>query len=143
MPTSTATSRATASGLWAVVADVTSWPAHLPTFRAVTHSGGPSPLGIGARYDVRQPGLAAATYEVTVVDPGRSFAWVARSPGVVSTAVHSVTAQGEGSRLDLSLEWSGPLAGLVRRLLGGRAARMIELEATTLARVAESTSRSG
>ena len=44
---------------------------------------------------------------------------------------------GDGSRLDLSLEWSGPLARLLELLIGRKARGMVETEAETFARLAE------
>lgn len=133
-----ASSAASVEGLWAVVADVTAWPRHLPTFRAVTHLSDSAVGGLGSRFEVRQPGLPVATYEVTEWVPGASFTWVARSPGVVTVARHAITALETGSRLDLHVEWDGPLAPPLRLLVRRRAQRMIDLEATTLARVARS-----
>ena len=46
-----------------------------------------------------------------------------------------------GSRLDLGLRWTGPLAGLLRLLLGRKAQRMIELEASTFAGLAAGDAR--
>ncbi|PRY58045.1 polyketide cyclase/dehydrase/lipid transport protein [Knoellia remsis] len=134
----TAPSTADPADLWEVVADVTSWPAELETFTSVTLSDdSPVPSGVGARYAVRQPGLAAAVYEVTEWDPGHSFTWVARAPGVVTTATHSVTPSSTGSTLTLGLGWTGLLAPMVRLLAGGRAERMVRYEADTLARLAD------
>jgi hypothetical protein len=94
-------------------------------------------MAVGSRYEVRQPGLPKAVWEVTDWRPGSSFTWVSTSPGIRSEAVHTVTADVEGSTLDLSLQWSGPLAWLLERLLGRKARGMVETEATTFARLAE------
>jgi hypothetical protein len=40
----------------------------------------------------------------------------------------------------LKLTWSGPLAGLVRLLLGAKAQRMVEQEAASFAELAEGRS---
>lgn len=118
--------------------DVTAWPQHLSTFTSVVLSpDSAARWGVGARFDVRQPGLQPATYEVTDWRPRSSFTWVARSRGIVTTATHSVTALEAGSRIDLDLQWRGPLALLVRVMLGRRVAAMVELEASTFARLAE------
>jgi len=94
-------------------------------------------MGVGSRFEVRQPGLPKAVWEVTDWQQGRSFTWVSTSPGIRSTAVHSVQRDGDGSRLDLSLEWSGPLARLLELLIGRKARGMVETEAETFARLAE------
>jgi hypothetical protein len=122
--------------LWALASDVEHWGDRLPTIDSVRplNSG---PMAVGSRYEVRQPGLPKAVWEVTDWQPGSSFTWVSSSPGIRSEAVHTVTADVDGSRLDLSLEWSGPLAWLLERLIGRKAQGMVETEATTFARLAE------
>ena len=122
--------------MWALASDVEHWGDRLPTVDSVRRlSSGPKV--VGSRYEVRQPGLPKAVWEVTDWQPGSSFTWVSSSPGIRSEAVHTVTADADGSRLDLSLQWSGPLAWLLERLIGRKAQGMVETEATTFARLAE------
>lgn len=131
-----ADSAAPVQRVWDVLSDVTSWPAHLSTFTSVAPLDGDG-LAVGSRFLVRQPGLRAATYEVTHLTEGEAFTWVARAPGVTTRASHVIRARGRGSRLELGIDWSGWLARPVVALLGGRTRRTIELEATTFARLAE------
>lgn len=137
MAATSASSRATTERLWEVVSDLAAWPDHLDTFTSVRHVTGPSPTGVGSRFEVRQPGLVTSTYEITEWAPGSAFTWVARAPGVVTTATHTISAVGDGSRLDLGLTWTGPLGRVATPLLGRRAQSMIDLEARTFARIAE------
>jgi len=132
-----AASPAPVERLWALVGDVTAWPRHLDTFTSVTALDGTS-LRVGARYEVRQPGLPAATYEVTELDEGRAFTWTARAAGVTTRATHAITEEGGGCRLDLTIAWAGPLARLVALLLGRRTRALITYEAQTFARLAAS-----
>lgn len=119
------------------MSDVTGWPQILPTFTSVQRcADSPAVTGVGARYEVRQPGLRAAVYEVTEWEPGRSFTWVARSTGVVTTARHAVAAIPTGAKVTLDLEWSGVLAPVLRFLLGRKARGMVQLEADTFASLA-------
>ena len=134
-----ATARSTSSPerLWSLASDVERWGERLPTVDAVRPLGN-GPTGTGSRFEVRQPGLPRAVWEVTDWQPqGRSFTWVSTSPGIRSTAVHSVRDEGEGSTLVLSLEWSGPLARVLELVLGRKARGMVETEAETFARQAE------
>lgn len=133
-----ASTAASPDRLWAVCSDVTNWHQHLDTFTSVESLSGGS-TRVGSRFAVTQPGLPDATYEVTHWEPGEAFTWVARSPGVRTTAIHRVVSTTTGSRIELGIRWSGPLAGLVWLTLTRKAQRMIETEATTFARVAEST----
>ncbi len=133
----TARSAATPDRLWSIASDVERWGDRLPTVDSVRALGS-GPTGVGSRYDVRQPGLPQAVWEVTDWQPqARSFTWVSTSPGIRSTAVHTVQKDGGGSRLDLSLEWSGPLARVLELLIGRKARGMVETEAETFTRLAE------
>jgi hypothetical protein len=77
-------------------------------------------------------------WQVTEVEEGRSFTWVASSPGVRTVARHAVDADPEGgSRLTLTLEQEGPLAGLVGLLMGRQTRRYVRTEAAGLAAAAE------
>ena len=132
----TARSAGTSDRLWALASDVERWAERLPTVDSV-RSLGSGPTGVGSRFEVRQPGLPKAVWEVTDWQQGRSFTWVSTSPGIHSKAVHAVRDEGEGSRLDLSLEWAGPLARLLGLLIGRKAQGMVDTEAETFARLAE------
>jgi hypothetical protein len=122
--------------LWALVADLERWAELLPTVDAVRRLDGPGEIGVGSRFELRQPGLPRAVYEVREWAPGRSFTWIATAPGVTTVAVHAVTPLGSGSLLALRLEWRGPLAVPVRWLYGAKTARMVAQEADTFARLA-------
>ena len=134
-----ATARSTASPdrLWALASDVERWGDRLPTVDSVRPLGS-GRTGVGSRFEVRQPRLPKAVWEVTDwQQQGRSFTWVSASPGIRSTAVHTVHDDAGGSRLDLSLAWSGPLAWALELLIGRKARGMVETEAETFARLAE------
>ena len=133
----TARSAATPDRLWSLASDVERWGDRLPTVDVVRPLGS-GPTRVGSRFEVRQPGLPKAVWEVTDwQQQGRSFTWVSTSPGIRSTAVHAVQDISGGSRLDLSLEWSGPLARVLELLIGRKARGMVEIEAETFTRLAE------
>lgn len=133
-----AASPAPVERLWSLVGDVTAWPQHVETFTSITPLSGDGVLRLGAQFAVRQPGLPAATYEVTELDEGRAFTWTARAAGVTTRATHVITEAGGGCRLDLTIAWAGPLARLVALLLGRRTRALIAYEAQTFARLAAS-----
>lgn len=72
-----ATTRSTHSveHIWGLMADVERWGELLPTVTSVRRLGGPDPTGVGSRFEVRQPGLPAAVYDVTVWRPLEGFTW--------------------------------------------------------------------
>lgn len=133
----TARSAAAPDRLWSIVSDVERWGDRLSTVDVVRPLGS-GPTGVGSRFAVRQPGLPKAVWEVTDWQrQARTFTWVSTSPGLRSTAVHTVHDEAGGSRLDLRLEWSGPLARVLELIIGRKARGMVETEAETFARLGE------
>ena len=125
---------APAERLWAAMVDVERWPAWTPSMRRVRYlsTGG---LRRGNVVVIRQPRSPSMRWTIEEVVPGRSFTWVARSPGVVTVARHEVEP-GPPTRLRLSVQWSGPAATIVRFLAGRRTRRFLALEAEGLAAAA-------
>ncbi|MGA9748386.1 MAG: SRPBCC family protein [Nocardioides sp.] len=121
--------------VWSVVSDVDRWDDMLPTMQQVTRLDGGGPVGVGARFEVRQPGLPKAVYEITEWEPRVGFTWVANAPGVCTTATHELRPQNGETLLVLGIAWTGALAGLVRLVMGARARRMVEQEADTFAQL--------
>lgn len=121
--------KASPDRVWSVLGDVEHWGEFLPTFDSVRHIDGPTPTAVGSRFEVRQPGLVAANYEVSVWDPRRSFTWVGHAPGARTTAIHEVVETDHGTELTLGIVWSGPLAWAIRLLLSAKARRMMQSEA--------------
>jgi hypothetical protein len=56
---------------------------------------------------------------------------------VRSTASHRLEETPEGTRIVLTMTWSGPLAWLARKLYGSKARRFMTQEAEGIARAAE------
>jgi len=134
---------ATLERVWAVLSDVDNWPRVLPTFDSVSRVGGDARGGVGARFEVKQPGLAKAVYEITEWQSGRSFTWVSAASGVRTTASHRLEAEANGTRLILTVVWSGPLAWLARLLFGRKSSKMVQQEADIFVRLAEDAGRRG
>jgi hypothetical protein len=132
--------RAGTEELWALLADLDHWAVMLPTMQQVTRIGD-GPVGVGARFEVRQPGLPKAVYEITHWEPGRAFIWVSSAAGVRTTVSHRLEPESDRTALVLGIEWSGPLAWLARLAAGAKARRMVEQEAETFVRLAENAER--
>jgi uncharacterized membrane protein len=130
-----------AEALWPVLSEVRNWPQWLPTVDAVHPVLPDRPEEVGASYVVEQPGLPRATWTITQWRPGESFTWESRSPGIRSTGVHVLTAGTHGTTIRLGIDWSGPLAGVVRVLLGRRTLRYVTTEAESLELTAARRSR--
>ncbi|PVZ14815.1 SRPBCC family protein [Actinomycetospora cinnamomea] len=124
-----------AGTVWAVIADVERMPTWTSTMTRVRLLDG-GPLRVGARVRVEQPWLPPATWEVTELEPGRSFTWAAPAPGLRSVAWHAVEPLGESrSRVTLGIRQSGPL-GLVATLAGPLTRRYVDTEIAGLVRAA-------
>lgn len=124
---------------WQLLADLERWPTWTESMTSVEPAGG-GPLAPGLLVTVKQPKLRAVVMEVTEVDPGRSFTWVSRSPGIVTTAVHDVAETGPSTcELTLTFEMVGPLGSVTGVLFGGLIRRYVQMEADGLASAAEST----
>ena len=107
-----------------VYSDVERWPDWTQSVTSVERLDH-GPLQVGSRARVKQPRLPVAVWEVTELVPGRSFTWVARGPGIVTTGSHAVTREANGERVKVtaSLEQGGvlgPLLGLLTKRLTNR-----------------------
>jgi len=117
--------------VWRVLAAVVAWPTWLPTVSSVQPLDG-EPLRIGARYTVRQPKVRPATWVVTELNPPRAFAWQARSPGLLMTAVHTIEEAPGGSRVTLRFAFAGPLGGPIGWLFRSTTERYLAQEVASL-----------
>jgi uncharacterized protein YndB with AHSA1/START domain len=110
--------------VFAVYTDVEHWPDWTRSVTSVERLD-PGSLRVGSRARIRQPRLPVAVWEVTDLAPGRSFTWMARGPGIVTTGNHVVKPVGGGDRVTVtaSLEQGGvlgPLVGLLTKRLTNR-----------------------
>jgi uncharacterized membrane protein len=117
--------------VWLTMRDVERWPEWTPSVTSVQRLDD-GPFSRGSRARVRQPKLLPAVWEVTALSEGSSFTWVTRSPGLQVAGRHSVEPRPGGSQVTLALDFTGLLAPLVGRLLGGLNERYLALEANGL-----------
>ena len=117
--------------VWEVLFDVVRWPEWTPTIDSVERLDD-GPFHVGSQAKVRQPRLPRASWEVTEVVDGRSFTWEARGPGMKTTARHEVVPDGNGSKVTLSIEQTGPMGAVAALVWRRLTQRYIELEAESL-----------
>ena len=122
--------------VWDAIHNIEHWSEWTPTIISIRRLNA-GPLAVGSRAIVRQPKLLPARWQVTEIEEGRSFAWITRGPGVRVTARHCVEGGANGSRVTLSLDFSGPLGRLCARLTRGLNERYLALEARGLKKRAE------
>jgi uncharacterized membrane protein len=124
---------APATDVWSVLSDVNGWADWTPTVESVERLDA-GPFAVGSRARVRQPKIPAAVWEVTELVDGERFTWASRTPGVMTVGRHAVLAEDGGSRVTLSIEQSGPLAGVAALVWGRLTQRYVETEAESLDR---------
>ena len=117
--------------VWDVLRDVERWPEWTPTMRKLTILDG-KPLGQGSAVRVEQPKLLPQVMTITSWEPGKGFVWETKSPGVRAVANHQIVPTGSGSRVTLSVTFSGFLTPVVTLLAGRLTARYIDVEANGL-----------
>ncbi len=122
--------------VWTVMSDIERWHEWTPTIRSIRRTNA-GPFRIGAKARVYQPKLPPADWLVTALDEGREFTWESRAPGIRVVARHLVEPSAEGSRVTLSIQYSGIVGNLFGRLTASINRRYIALEADGLKRRAE------
>ncbi|TDD42321.1 SRPBCC family protein [Saccharopolyspora elongata] len=131
----TVTIAASPPEVWAVLADVLNWPEWTPTATSIAALDGE--LRVGHRFRVKQPGVAAAVWDVVEVEPGVSFVWATRFAGSRMVATHRIEATDAGSEVRLRIDFTGGFALLLAPVMAGRIRRFVEAEAAALKRTCE------
>ena len=97
--------------VWAVIADIASWPTWNPSARQVTV---PTELERGAPFRYSSP-LGSMTCRLTNVDAPRELAWHGRLLTMDLVQVWHIEPDGAGSRVSLDASLSGLVARVFRR----------------------------
>ena len=127
--------------VWDVFTDVEHWPDWTASVTSLVGLDAPA-LAVGRRFAIKQPGMSKLVWTVTDIEPGSSWTWVQRSPGVLVSARHDVVAQPDGGTLvRQQLDQRGVLGALVGRLMVKKTKRFLELEAQGLKARSEQLSR--
>jgi uncharacterized membrane protein len=127
--------------VWNVFSDVEHWPEWTASVTSLVGRDG-ADLAVGKRFSIKQPGMSKLTWKVTDIDPGTSWTWVQRSPGVNVTARHYVTARpGGGTLVRQELDQRGFLGALVGWLMVRKTRRFLQQEAQGLKARSEELSR--
>lgn len=124
--------------VWKVFSDVEGWPEWTMSVRSAS-AGTDGVLRLGADVKIVQPLLSTRTYEVTAFEPGRSWTWVAASPGLRTTATHRLDVIDATTTLvQQTIRHQGPLARPVALTFGQLTNRYLTMEADGLRERSES-----
>ena len=127
--------------VWEVFSDVQRWPEWTASVTSLVGKDGAN-LAVGKRFSIKQPGMSKLVWQVTEIEPGSSWTWVQRSPGVLVSARHHVSAEpGSRTLVRQQLDQRGALGALVGRLMVKKTKRFLELEAQGLKARSEQPSR--
>ena len=123
---------AASARVWDVLTDVERWSEWSETVTSVDLLD-EGPLRAGSRAKIDQPKIPPTEYVVTELSPGRSFTWVAKGPGVTTTARHVLEPLGaDRTRVTLSVEQGGILGTVMGRFYRGLTDRYLANEAAGL-----------
>jgi uncharacterized protein YndB with AHSA1/START domain len=122
---------APAERVWQVMSDVDRWHEWTPSVTSIKRLGG-GEFVVGSHLVIRQPKFPPALWTLTAIEPGRSFSWISRAPGMRVVARHSVEPTASGSRATLSLDLQGVFGGLFGRMTKEITERYLVFESTGL-----------
>lgn len=99
--------------VWETLLDVERWPEWTQSATSITRLE-PGPLALGSRAKILQPKLIPAVWRVTEFDDREHvFTWATSKPGIKVTSSHMVERTDNGSRVTLTVTYSGLLGMLM------------------------------
>jgi uncharacterized membrane protein len=127
--------------VWSVFADVERWPEWTASVERVLALDGPG-IGVGKRFEIKQPRLPKVVWQVIEVDPGVSWTWRQRSPGATTLASHElVPLEAERTLVRQRIDQHGPVGLAVGVLMRRLTRRYLDLEAQGLKSCSEQLRR--
>jgi uncharacterized membrane protein len=131
---------APATTVWEIFADVVHWPDWTASIQRIVPLDQPQ-ITVGTRFAIKQPRLPNLVWEVTAVEPGRSWTWRQRSLGTATLACHEVVALASARTLvQQRIEPRGPIGVTTGVLMARLTKRYLTLEAHGLKTHAEQIS---
>lgn len=117
------------------MAAVEAWPQWTPTMTSVRYLSG---TGVGAVYEVRQPGLPKTQLTISEWIEGKSFTWTANEKPSSTVATHVLEPLDESqTEVILSISMSGPFASLIWFLWGRKIRNFVDTESMSLKNAVE------
>lgn len=128
--------------IWQILEDVENWPQWTPTVLKVKPLGNVG-LKLGAKYEVTQPKLRPAVYEVTEFIPARAFTWAQKMPGAALIGDHRIIPHGSSTEVELSFRSEGWLGNLIGKFFSKMISEYVATEAKSLKRHCEAIAVDG
>jgi Polyketide cyclase / dehydrase and lipid transport len=125
-------SSASAEDVWAVWTDPAEWPGDVIVTAKID-----GPFAVGAKVTMRVKGHPPLTLTITRIEPPRLWTGVARVPGFTETIDHRVEPTDSGTLITQRSVFTGPLAPIAARLLGGMVRKTFAATTAHFARLAE------
>lgn len=125
-------SSASAEDVWAVWTNPAEWPGDV-----IVRAKIDGPFAVGAKITIRIKGHPPLISTVTRIEPPMSWTGVARVPGFTETIDHLIEPTESGALITERAVFTGPLASIAARLLGGRVRKTFEATTAHFGRLAE------
>jgi uncharacterized protein YndB with AHSA1/START domain len=99
--------------VWAVLADIDSWPSWNPEVKSASLDG---PLTKGTQFRWKAgPGTITST--IQIVEPPRLIAWTGKTVGIAAIHVYRLEPRGDATIVASEESWDGLVVKLLRRPL--------------------------
>jgi hypothetical protein len=125
-------SSASAEDVWAVWTNPAEWPGDVIVMAKID-----GPFAVGAKITMRVKGHPPLRLTVTRVDAPMLWTGVARVPGLTETIDHLIEPTDSGTLITQRTVFTGPLASIAARVLGGTVRKTFEATTTHFGRLAE------
>ena len=125
-------SSASAEDVWAVWTNPAEWPGDVIVMAKID-----GPFAVGAKITMRVKGHPPLRLTVTRVEAPMAWTGVARAPGLTETIDHLIEPTYPGTLIAQRTVFTGPLASIAARILGGRVRKTFEATTAHFGRLAE------
>lgn len=125
-------SSASAEDVWAVWTNAAEWPGDVIAMAKID-----GPFAVGAKITMRVKGHPPLRLTVTRVEAPMLWTGVARVPGLTETIDHLIEPTDSGALITQRTVFTGPLASIAARALGGTVRKTFEATTAHFGRLAE------
>ena len=123
---------ASAEDVWAVCTNPAEWPGDVIVMAKVD-----GPFAVGAKSTMRVKGHPPLRLTVTRVEASMLWTGVARVPRLTETIDHLIEPTDSGTLITQRTVFTGPLASIAARVLGGTVRKTFEATTAHFGRLAE------